>query len=349
MWSFAWQALALSHVSLATFKGFVNPMHHWNATEGVVLVLNVSDGESPDDVKDAVEDFRANFEKYQATMSELRRTRNVGRGPCIEDLANTQDVWPTLQQIAEAGFPLVGQYVNIGAHDGRTDDPLYNYSHFTQASGVAIERDPEKCKHHKANLPNVHVMCSEVTPQNVLPLVRQGLNGKDVDVLKIDIDSYDCPVLERILPKVRATMVVVEANPSIPPPYQWAMLYDPNLWNFFNSFHSPEEVPIRGCSLAYEVQLLNRYNYDLVFFNGHDAIFTHEEVRSAFYPHTVPVDEFHCYSEAFIAANGIPINVTRRWFFNMSDVHQGLPEIWRFFVTWMMDNAPVLYPFALRV
>eukprot|EP00435_Cladocopium_sp_Y103_P025811 s1152_g6.t1 len=53
---------------------------------------------------------------------------------------------------------------------------------------------------------------------------------------------------------------------------------------------------------------------------------------------------------AFIAANGIPISRTRRWFFQLSDTQVGLPEIWNFFVDWMKANSPdQLFSFALRV
>lgn len=56
------------------------------------------------------------------------------------------------------------------------------------------------------------------------------------------------------------------------------------------------EVPIRGCSLAYEVHLrhpqprhlwnplelrLRSYGYDLVAFGGHDAVFVHESARDS--------------------------------------------------------------------
>ncbi|CAJ1365808.1 unnamed protein product [Effrenium voratum] len=337
----------LRHVLLALGLGLVNPLQHWQ--QGVLMVLGVPHAEPHEELELAVEDFRDHMTEYEKRLGDLRRYRNVGHGECLYDLVDTQDIWPTLQKIAEAGFPIIGQYVNIGAHDGFTDDPLYNYSYNSQALGIAIERDPEQCERHKANLPDVNVVCSEVTPQNVLPLVRQGLQGQDIDVLKIDIDSYDCPVLERIAPKVRATMIMVETNPSIPPPYQWAMLYDPDLWNFFESFRNPVEVPVRGCSLAYEIQVLRRYGYDLLAFDGHDAIFTHESVRRAFHPHQLPVDEFDCYAHSLIVANGIPINLTRQWFFKESDVHKTLPEIWRFFVDWMAANSPILFPFALRV
>jgi len=189
-----------------------------------------------------------------------------------------------------------------------------------------------------------------VTPQNVLSLVSELVTEPPtwLDVLKVDIDSYDCPVLEVLLGAVQARIILVEANPSIPPPYQWAMLHHPELWDFFNGFKSPEEVPIRGCSLAYEVDLLQRFGYDFIAFGGHDAIFTHSSVRSAWSPLRPPMDEFDCYNEAFIAANGIPIAKTRRWFFELADTQEALPEIWAFFSDWMLENARRLFPFALR-
>mmetsp|Transcript_23807 Transcript_23807/g.42149 ORF Transcript_23807/g.42149 Transcript_23807/m.42149 type:complete len:127 (-) Transcript_23807:9-389(-) len=126
------------------------------------------------------------------------------------------------------------------------------------------------------------------------------------------------------------------------------MLYHPELWNFFINFSKPQEVPIRGCSLSYEVQLLRRYGYDLIAFGGHDAVFAHETVREAFWP-PVPMDEFDCYNKAFIAANGIGIDWTRNLFYQVPDVQDGLPKIWEFFLNWMKVHSPTLFPFALRV
>ncbi|CAJ1353666.1 unnamed protein product [Effrenium voratum] len=261
----------------ATYKGFVNPLRHYNASDGSLrFVLQLADSESTEELAAAVQDFLVHFDEYKANLAQLRRGRNVGNGRCIPTLVDTQNVWPTVERIAAAGYQLTRRYVNVGAHDGHSDDPLYDYARFSNATGVAVERDAERCARHREVLPNVGVACSEVTPQNILELIHPALDGSDLDVLKVDIDSYDCPVLEMILPQVNAKIVLVEANPSIPPPYQWSMLHHPELWSFFNSFHSPEEVPIRGCSLAYEVQLLRRHGYDLVAFGGHDAVFTHE-------------------------------------------------------------------------
>lgn len=343
-----WAAVLAWQCRGATYKGFINPLKHYNPATGSVFWLNLSDSEPVDELARAIEDFVDREEEYRETVTRLSSHR-VGQERCDPSLVDTQNIWPLLQRVHRAGFPLAGRYVNVGASDGQADDPLYEYVRSTNATGVAVERNPERCDRHRQALPQVHVACSEVTPQNVLFLVDEVLSPPEMlDIIKVDIDSYDCPVLEVLLGALSARVVLVEANPSIPPPYQWAMLHHPQLWDFFNSFHSPEEVPIRGCSLAYEVDLLRRFGYDLVAFGGHDAIFTHSSVRSAWFPLEPPMDEFDCYNEAFIAANGIPIQSTRRWFFELGDPQVGLPEIWDFFASWMQVHSPRLFPFALH-
>ncbi|CAE8633031.1 unnamed protein product [Polarella glacialis] len=348
-WATAALVLGLAiRTTRSTYKGFVNPLKHLNPEDGSIFWLNIKDSEPAQDLGLAIQDFLERREEYRDTLSTLSRDR-VGTERCDPLLVDTQNIWPTVQRLANAGFELSGRYVNVGASDGENDDPLFEYVQRMNATGIAVERDPERCERHHRALPQVEVACSAVTPQNVLSLVAPVLLDKtELDVLKVDIDSYDCPVIEMLLPVITAKIVLLEANPSIPPPYQWAMLHHPELWNFFNSFSPPEDVPIRGCSLAYEVELLRRYGYDLVAFGGHDAIFTHESVRSAWAPHKPPMDEFDCYNEAFIAANGISIDKTRRWFFELNDTQVGLPEVWEFFVGWMQENSPQLFPFALR-
>lgn len=335
----------------AARKAFINPLRHYNETSGQIgFVLDIEGSESVQEVLDAVQDFLANVEEYQETISKHRRRHSSGEFVCNEQLVDTQNIWSTMQMIVNAGFTLTRRYINVGAHDGHIDDPLYEYARSTNPSGVAVERQPGLCARHREALPNVKVVCSEATPQGILDMIRPVLSdASEIDVMKVDIDSFDCPVLETLLPEVRARIVLVEANPSVPPPYQWAMLYHPELWHFFANFSKPEEVPIRGCSLSYEVQLLRRFGYDLIAFGGHDAVFAHESVRSAFRAFTeVPMDEFDCYNKAFISANGISIDWTRRLYYKIRDVQAGLPEIWEFFASWMQANSPRLFPFALR-
>jgi len=332
----------------STFHGYVNPLKHYDPATGSVFAFNLTDGEDINDLSVAIEDFLSRKDEIRQTVATLSRWR-VGHQRCDTSL-DTQNVWPHVQRLREAGFATEGRYVNVGGNDGRSDDPLFEYAQTLKAVGVAIERDPVLCERHRANLPQVNVVCEEVTPQNIVGLVSQGMAlPASIDVLKIDIDSYDCPVLEELLPVLKAKIVLMEVNPSIPPPYQWAMLHHPKLWPFFNGHANPREVPIRGCSLAYEVDLLRRYDYDFLAFGGHDALFAHRSVRDAWHPLKPPMDEFDCYNEAFIAANGIPIERTRHWYFDINDTQAALPEIWDFFVGWMQSNeAPSIFPFALR-
>jgi len=339
--------LALITFAFSTFHGYVNPLRHYDPATGKLFAFNLTDGESQEELITAIDDFLARKEEYIATVARLSRSR-VGMAPCDTSLG-TQNLWPHMERLQSAGFLIEGRYVNVGAGDGMADDPLYEYAHRTNASGVAVERDAANCDRHLENLPNVRVACTEVTPANVLELILDGwAPPRSADILKVDIDSFDCPVAEVLVEAIGAKMILLEVNPSIPPPYQWAMLHHPELWTFFRGHPSPQEVPIRGCSLAYAVDLLGRFGYDFLAFGGHDALFSHQSVRSAWLPLRPPMDEFDCYNEAFIAANGISISKTRRWFFEVSSTHVTLPEIFEFFAGWMRANAPTIFPFVLR-
>eukprot|EP00747_Dinoflagellata_sp_TGD_P191886 gnl/TRDRNA2_/TRDRNA2_55898_c0_seq1.p1 gnl/TRDRNA2_/TRDRNA2_55898_c0~~gnl/TRDRNA2_/TRDRNA2_55898_c0_seq1.p1 ORF type:complete len:349 (+),score=48.57 gnl/TRDRNA2_/TRDRNA2_55898_c0_seq1:57-1103(+) len=331
-----------------TFRGYINPLKYYNTETGSYFGFKLEDGESQEELTQAIGDFFERRDIYRETLSQLSQRRK-GRARCDISIS-TDNLWPIAERIMHAGVALDGRYVNIGANDGVIDDPLSEYVRNLNATGVAVERDPALCARHQGNFPQVRVACSAVTPQNVVALVSEGwAPPMRADILKIDIDSYDCSVAEALLEVFEGKFVLLEANPSIPPPYQWAMLYHQGLWDFFNSQEHPEEVPIRGCSLAYEIDLLSRFGYDFLAFGGHDALFVHRSLRDALAPLEPPMDEFECYNEAFIAANGIPISLTRRWFFEVNDTHTGLTEIWDFFTSWMVKNVSGLFPFALRI
>lgn len=106
-----------------------------------------------------------------------------------------------------------------------------------------------------------HVSWGFVTPDMVLDLLAEGGARKDADVLKIDIDSYDAQLVEKILrggyaPKV----VMVEFNPDIPPPISWQQLYSPHPFNFKKA-----ALGNYGASAtAWHEIMTDRYGYGLV-------------------------------------------------------------------------------------
>lgn len=57
--------------SLATYKGFVNPLRHYNASDGSLrFVLQLHDSESTEDLALAVQDFLDHFDEYKARSQQ---------------------------------------------------------------------------------------------------------------------------------------------------------------------------------------------------------------------------------------------------------------------------------------
>lgn len=124
----------------------------------------------------------------------------------------------------------------------------------------------------------------------------------EVDILKIDVDSYDCALLQALLArKVKAYVLVMESQPLIPPPFKFA-----------RAFHGddPLEQGLVGCSLSYQLQLV-RPDYELLVFSEQDTVFVHRELLKDLetaplgqlfswtrYPLRFPVDEFDCFQRS---------------------------------------------------
>ena len=102
----------------------MNPLTHYVEETQKVVTLDIEYGESLESLLEAVGDFLENREQYFDNIMRMSRKSRVGTNDCA-DIVDTQNVWPTLQQVVAAGFPLRGRYVNIGAGDGERDDPLF--------------------------------------------------------------------------------------------------------------------------------------------------------------------------------------------------------------------------------
>lgn len=122
-----------------------------------------------------------------------------------------------------------------------------------------------------------------------------------VDIIKIDIDSYDCDVLVALLLKVEALVIVLESQPLVPPPFKFARAF---------SSDDPLEHGLTGCSLAYQLRILSP-NYHLLVYTEQDTVFVHSKLLSLFeslpagtlfpwtrYPLLFPVDELDCYQRS---------------------------------------------------
>ena len=95
------------------------------------------------------------------------------------------------------------------------------------------------------------------------------------------------------------------------------------------------------------VALAKKFNYDFVNFKYHDAVFVHRNYRQI-YGFAPPYDEFDCYHKSFIMSNGVPIEKTRRWFYELAN-EQAQAEIFQFMVRHSLAASAGRYAFPFHL
>lgn len=149
-------------------------------------------------------------------------------------------------------------FVDIGAADGEVSS---NTAFLARAgwSGLALEMDPDEfARLARASVDHVGVRLArvQVTPANVVAVLR-GLGTPDEPgFVSLDIDGYDHEVLDALLADVRPALVCTEINEKVPPPVRFHVRYtDDYGWRRDHFF---------GHSLASVADLATRHGYVLV-------------------------------------------------------------------------------------
>jgi hypothetical protein len=197
----------------------------------------------------------------------------------------------TSAEIINAIGPTNFYAVNLGANDGKyTDGDPVNALWFGpdarwKAKGLAVEGVQTLCTTLISSLntikAGVKTSCSFVIPQTVVALFKEYKVPLDLDFLKVDIDSIDCPVLEAILEHYQPKYIHMESNYDIPPPLVFSIEYSPALTeNWFWKTLPADFKGFYGCSLSRIVQIARRFGYDLIQANNIDV----ELVRRDFSP-----------------------------------------------------------------
>jgi hypothetical protein len=105
-------------------------------------------------------------------------------------------------------------------------------------------------------------------PSAMVALAIEHNLPRDMTLLKLDFDGWECDVLEAFLQYgFRPRIVIIELNPALPPPLRFSMHYDPQ-------YQYTEGAPLfYGCSIQYATELLHRYNYGLIQYVAVDGYF----------------------------------------------------------------------------
>lgn len=158
--------------------------------------------------------------------------------------------------------------VDIGAADGvmaSTTMPLLKKGW----QGVLIEGDPHRFRRLAAvseDWTAVDLVRATVTPTNISTLLNSLSVPLNVDLVNIDIDSFDLHVVDQMLSGgYRPKLLSMEVNEIIPPEIWFSVL--PTF------AYAEAEDHFFGCSLTAAEDVLGRHNYELVGFELNNAFF----------------------------------------------------------------------------
>ena len=181
-----------------------------------------------------------------------------------------------------------GFVVDIGAGDGIAVSPTLPLFRSPAWRGLGIEPDPDKfCRLSVAFAfrdPGLSLVRAKVTPATVLDLFRACRVPERLEVLKLDIDSYDLFVLEAILAAHRPGVIVMEVNEKIPPPLYFTVLFaEDHAWSGDHFY---------GCSIVAASTLLRPAGYVLESMQFDNAYFVRADLANGRVADLPPADAF---------------------------------------------------------
>eukprot|EP00929_Paragymnodinium_shiwhaense_P065673 TRINITY_DN32904_c0_g1_i1.p1 TRINITY_DN32904_c0_g1~~TRINITY_DN32904_c0_g1_i1.p1 ORF type:complete len:507 (+),score=58.81 TRINITY_DN32904_c0_g1_i1:151-1671(+) len=186
-------------------------------------------------------------------------------------------------RIQKKGTELSYRLLNIGAMDGRCDggpslDPancLLLQEDGKRWGGVVVEAFPPAVLFDRfARREDIKLVTQPMFPENASTAL-EGANVTDLDLLKIDIDSFDCDivsVLLRTAPLVMSSpkLLYVDFNPHIPPPFLFRT----------TGGYGNQIVPLQGSSL--QCFILAAQNYTLLHVELYNALFVRNDLVELF-------------------------------------------------------------------
>ena len=231
-------------------------------------------------------------------------------GSCPTD-KHTSDAWQLTDLLAHIR-PHQPFLVNIGAAStgGGVYDPTYPILHSFNGSFGALLIDPNPDPSLFNAYPkreNIRITHDSIWADTIVHdiLVRYNVS-KDFALLKLDIDSYECSVLESVLRAgYRPVLIHTEFNPIFAPPVRFVPQYDgatkhgwtPSLWT--------NNGPFYGCSLSALTAVLRVFDYVLVQVEFWDVIYVQQSIaRSTGIQ--VPANDRVAYEHGFLGHPCLP-------------------------------------------
>ena len=205
--------------------------------------------------------------------------------------------------VAIAGLgstPQSGFVVDLGAGVRDSDPcfPLFDAGY----AGLMVDGDPAQRPKMRQRIPSSRVAqeIALLSPANVAGMLRAAGAPSVPDLVKIDIDSFDCAVIAALLDAYKPKAIVMEANIHFPPPMRFALLRA-------DRYDSERRGCAYGCSLAYQAALLKSYGYTLLQLEWNNAIYVRADAAARFAKAGMPHVGDVCahYLRGFAARRGV--------------------------------------------
>ncbi|CAF2490276.1 unnamed protein product [Rotaria sp. Silwood2] len=241
-------------------------------------------------------------------------------GPCPMN-KSLSNAWQLTDIVARIS-PKLPFLVNIGAAsaDGGQYDPTYPLLTDTNLSFSALLIDSNKNPslfNAYPNRNNVRIIHDFVWPETIVENLFEKYNiSKNFTILKLDVDSYECSVLESILHAgYRPQLIHTEFNPIFPPPIIFIPIYNsttkiywtPPLWSNIGPFY--------GCSLSALSKLLKSFDYILVDVDFWDVIYIQRQIAQSTQIQ-VPANDDIAYQHGFRGHSCLPYCKENRKLYN---------------------------------
>jgi hypothetical protein len=106
------------------------------------------------------------------------------------------------------------------------------------------------------NSDNPNIKKLFVTPENIVPFLKENEVPHGFDLLTIDIDSFDLDILEKVVPEYRPRVICTEFNPAIDPSSSCKLKYEEGyVWDKTTKY---------GYSFGAGVKFCNNHGYKII-------------------------------------------------------------------------------------
>ena len=185
-----------------------------------------------------------------------------------------------------------------------TLDPVNEIlAHAKRAHALLVDPESERLQRTTQRLPKERVtaLAEFATPGTVHSQLRRArlTVHRDLTVVKIDIDCFDCSLLSAVLDveKRRPAVIVMEANAKFPPPLRFNV-----------GFVSGMKLGSRlgrpwGCSLAYQTAFLGERHYSLLHQDMLDAVFVRDDLWPFPWRPLRPQEAFEAHFLKFVGSS----------------------------------------------